>query len=58
MWDEDGTAKLLWSPRWAIYVAATGESRKIYGLTYEAAKAICTLKGVQFFDQSKAPNVR
>jgi hypothetical protein len=58
MWDEDETAKLLWSPRWAIFVAATGETRRIYGLTYEDAKAICTLKGVQFFDQSKALYVR
>lgn len=55
MWDEDGVPKLLWSPRWAIHVAATGEHRKIYGLSYEDAKAMSQIYGLEFHDQTPKP---
>jgi len=52
MWDDDGTAKLLWSPSWAIFISATGERREIYGLSFADAQAMCRIHGVPFFDQS------
>jgi len=57
MWDEDGEAKLLWSSRWAVFVAANGEHRKIYGLTLEDAQAMCRVHGVAFYNQDGAPLV-
>jgi len=55
MWDVDETAKLLWSPRWAMFVSASGEERRIYGLSYEDAKAICRIYGIAFHDQTPKP---
>jgi len=57
MWDEDGIPKLLWSSRWAIFVAANGEHRKLYGLTLEDAKAMCRVHGVAFYNQDDSPTV-
>jgi len=54
-WDDDGIAKLLWSPRWAIHVSPTGEHRKIYGLSFEDAHAMCRIYGVEFHDQTRRP---
>jgi len=52
MWDEDETAKLLWSPRWAVFVAANGEYRRIYGLSFADAQAMCRVHGIAFHDQT------
>jgi len=55
MWDEDETAKLLWSPRWAVFVAANGEHRTIYGLSFADAQAMCRIYGIAFHDQTPKP---
>jgi len=52
MWDEDGKAKLVWSPAWAVFVSASGEQRNIYGVSYDDAKAMCRIYGIEFHDQT------
>jgi len=51
-WDDDCVAKLLWSPRWAVFVSANGEHRRIYGLSLADAQAMCRIYGVAFHDQT------
>jgi len=57
MWDDDGIPKLLWSSRWAIFVSATGEERKLYGLSFADAQAMCRIHGVAFYNQDATPKV-
>jgi len=55
MWDDDGVPKLVWSPTWAVHISATGEERKIYGLSREDAHAMCRIYDTQLIEVLDGP---